>query len=137
MHGNKERQDILPDYDESRITRFGAFLRYSGLDELPQFYNVLKGDMSVVGPRPMMVYQNMLMKNHVAGFELREKVRPGITGLAQVSGLRGPVNSLQFMQERINADNYYINHLSIKLDTKIILKTFLPFIKIKEFKGID
>jgi putative colanic acid biosynthesis UDP-glucose lipid carrier transferase len=109
--------------NDSRITRFGAFLRRTSLDELPQFINVLQGRMSVVGPRPHAVAHNELYRKLIRGYMIRHKVRPGITGLAQVSGWRGETDSVEKMKGRIECDLAYLRSWSLALDLQIILKT--------------
>ncbi|MFA6062338.1 MAG: undecaprenyl-phosphate glucose phosphotransferase [Gallionella sp.] len=110
---------------DSRLTRFGAFLRRTSLDELPQFINVLQGTMSIVGPRPHAVAHNEQYRKLIRGYMLRHKVKPGITGLAQVSGFRGETDTLDKMQKRVEYDLEYIQTWSLWLDIKIILKTVL------------
>jgi putative colanic acid biosynthesis UDP-glucose lipid carrier transferase len=109
--------------NDSRITRFGAFLRRTSLDELPQFINVLQGRMSVVGPRPHAVAHNELYRKLIRGYMIRHKVRPGITGLAQVNGLRGETDTVDKMKARIDYDLAYLRNWSVLLDLQIILKT--------------
>jgi putative colanic acid biosynthesis UDP-glucose lipid carrier transferase len=109
--------------NDSRVTRFGAFLRRTSLDELPQFINVLQGRMSVVGPRPHAVAHNELYRKLIRGYMIRHKVRPGITGLAQVNGLRGETDSLDKMRARIEYDLAYLRGWSLLLDLQIVLKT--------------
>jgi len=111
--------------DDPRITLLGRFLRRTSLDELPQFWNVLQGTMSIVGPRPHAVAHNEEYRQLIEGYMLRHKVKPGITGWAQVSGLRGETDTLDKMQARIEYDLYYINHWSVWLDLKIILMTIM------------
>jgi len=106
-----------------RLTHFGAFLRRYSLDELPQFLNVLQGRMSVVGPRPHAVAHNELYRKLIKGYMIRHKVRPGITGWAQVNGLRGETQSLDKMQARIEYDLDYLRHWSLRLDLWIVLRT--------------
>lgn len=106
-----------------RITSFGAFLRRTSLDELPQFWNVLTGEMSIVGPRPHAVAHNDQYKVLVDDYMLRHRVKPGITGWAQVSGYRGETDTLDKMQKRVEYDLYYIEHWSLWLDLKIIVMT--------------
>lgn len=110
---------------DPRVTRFGAFLRRTSLDELPQFINVLQGRMSIVGPRPHAVAHNELYRGLIGGYMLRHKVKPGITGLAQVSGFRGETETVDKMAARIHHDLEYLRHWSIQLDLSIILKTLL------------
>ena len=108
---------------DSRITPFGAFLRRTSLDELPQFWNVLTGEMSIVGPRPHAVAHNDQYKVLVDDYMLRHRVKPGITGWAQVNGYRGETDTLDKMQKRVEYDLYYIEHWSLGLDLKIIFLT--------------
>ncbi|HEX5612286.1 MAG TPA: undecaprenyl-phosphate glucose phosphotransferase [Burkholderiales bacterium] len=109
--------------DDKRVTRFGAFLRRYSLDELPQFVNVLQGRMSVVGPRPHAVAHNEMYRKLIRGYMFRHKVKPGITGLAQVSGFRGETASLDRMKGRVEHDLAYLRNWSLLLDLKIIVKT--------------
>ena len=108
---------------DQRVTRLGAFLRRSSLDELPQFVNVLQGRMSVVGPRPHAVAHNELYRKLIKGYMVRHKVKPGITGWAQVNGQRGETNTLDKMQARIDLDLDYLRHWSLLLDLRIIART--------------
>ena len=109
--------------NDSRVTTLGAFLRKSSLDELPQFFNVLQGRMSVVGPRPHAVAHNELYRTKIQGYMLRHKVKPGITGLAQVKGYRGETDTLDKMEGRVKYDLEYIRNWSLSLDVKIIALT--------------
>jgi putative colanic acid biosynthesis UDP-glucose lipid carrier transferase len=109
--------------DDKRITRFGAFLRRTSLDEVPQFFNVLQGRMSIVGPRPHAVAHNETYRKLIKGYMIRHKVKPGITGLAQVSGFRGETETLDKMKGRIDQDLAYLRNWSLRLDLQIILKT--------------
>ena len=108
---------------DPRITRVGAFLRRSSLDELPQFVNVLQGRMSIVGPRPHAVAHNEQYRKLIKGYMLRHKVKPGITGWAQVNGMRGETETLDKMQARIQYDLDYLRSWSLWLDLWIIVKT--------------
>jgi len=108
---------------DPRVTPFGAFLRRYSLDELPQFINVLQGRMSVVGPRPHAVAHNEMYRRLIRGYMIRHKVKPGITGLAQVNGLRGETDTLDKMRARIECDLAYLRHWSLLLDLQIVLKT--------------
>jgi len=109
--------------NDPRITPLGAFLRRNSLDELPQFINVLQGRMSIVGPRPHVVAHNDYYKEKVPRYMLRHKVKPGITGWAQVHGFRGETETLDKMEKRVEYDLYYIEHISLWLDIKIIAMT--------------
>jgi putative colanic acid biosynthesis UDP-glucose lipid carrier transferase len=111
--------------DDPRITKFGAFLRRTSLDELPQFLNVLEGKMSIVGPRPHAIVHGEYYKDVVDGYMKRHKVKPGITGWAQIHGLRGETDTVDKMQRRIQYDIEYIENWSLWLDFKIILLTFI------------
>jgi putative colanic acid biosynthesis UDP-glucose lipid carrier transferase len=110
---------------DGRVTPFGAFLRRYSLDELPQFINVLQGRMSVVGPRPHAVAHTEMYRKLIRGFMIRHKVKPGITGWAQVNGLRGETNALDKMEKRIAYDLAYLRRWSLRLDLCIVLKTIL------------
>ncbi|WP_233410067.1 MULTISPECIES: undecaprenyl-phosphate glucose phosphotransferase [Burkholderia] len=111
--------------DDPRITRVGAFLRRTSLDELPQFINVLRGEMSVVGPRPHALEHDDLYRKIVDGYIHRYRVKPGITGWAQVNGLRGETDRIEKMQRRIEADLYYLRNWSFALDMRIVMATAL------------
>jgi putative colanic acid biosynthesis UDP-glucose lipid carrier transferase len=115
--------------NDSRITRFGGFLRRTSLDELPQFINVLQGRMSVVGPRPHAVAHNELYRKLIRGYMIRHKVRPGITGLAQVNGLRGETDTVEKMKARIDYDLAYLRQWSVLLDLQIVLKTVVVVLR--------
>jgi putative colanic acid biosynthesis UDP-glucose lipid carrier transferase len=109
--------------DDERITRLGAFLRRTNLDELPQFLNVIGGSMSIVGPRPHAIAHNELYRKKVQGYMLRHKVKPGITGWAQVNGWRGETDTLEKMERRVEHDLDYIRNWSLLWDLQIILMT--------------
>ena len=109
--------------NDSRITSIGAFLRRSSLDELPQFINVLQGRMSIVGPRPHAVAHNEMYRKLIKGYMLRHKVKPGITGWAQVNGMRGETATLDKMEGRIQFDLAYLRRWSLWLDIWIMLRT--------------
>jgi putative colanic acid biosynthesis UDP-glucose lipid carrier transferase len=108
---------------DARITPVGAFIRRTSLDELPQFFNVLLGDMSVVGPRPHAVLHNEEYRSKVDYYMLRHKVKPGITGWAQINGWRGETDTLDKMEKRVEFDLQYIKHWSVWFDIKIIFLT--------------
>jgi Undecaprenyl-phosphate glucose phosphotransferase len=111
--------------DDDRITPFGRFLRRTSLDELPQFINVVRGDMSIVGPRPHAVAHNEQYAKLIDEYLARHKVKPGITGWAQVNGLRGETDTLDKMERRVQFDLHYIENWSLALDLRIILMTIL------------
>jgi putative colanic acid biosynthesis UDP-glucose lipid carrier transferase len=111
--------------NDSRVTRLGGFLRRSSLDELPQFFNVLAGTMSVVGPRPHATAHNERYRKMIQGYMVRHKVRPGITGWAQANGWRGETDTLDKMEARVEHDLWYIRNWSVLLDLKIIIHTAL------------
>ncbi|MGH7461693.1 MAG: undecaprenyl-phosphate glucose phosphotransferase, partial [Longimicrobiales bacterium] len=109
--------------NDPRVTRLGQFLRRTSLDELPQFINVLQGSMSIVGPRPHPIEMNDLYCDQVERYMWRHKVKPGITGWAQVNGYRGETDTLDKMRKRVEYDLYYIEHWSLLFDIRIILMT--------------
>ncbi len=109
--------------NDPRVTPIGKFLRKTSLDELPQFINVLRGDMSVVGPRPHAVAHNELYRRQIRGYMLRHKIKPGITGWAQVNGARGETDTIDKMERRIEYDLEYLDNWSLILDIKIIFMT--------------
>jgi putative colanic acid biosynthesis UDP-glucose lipid carrier transferase len=111
--------------NDPRITTFGKFIRKTSIDELPQFFNVLQGRMSIVGPRPHAVAHNEQYRGQIKGYMLRHKVKPGITGLAQINGFRGETDTLEKMQGRIKYDLEYITQWSLSLDFKIFLLTII------------
>ena len=110
--------------DDQRITLIGGILRRTSLDELPQLFNVLMGNMSLVGPRPHANAHNEYYRKEIEGYMLRHKVKPGITGLAQVNGCRGETETLDKMERRVFFDHQYIRNWSIWLDLKILFRTF-------------
>ncbi|HEX4871857.1 MAG TPA: undecaprenyl-phosphate glucose phosphotransferase [Nevskiaceae bacterium] len=120
-----QRQQQQATKDDPRVTPVGRFIRRTSIDELPQFLNVLKGDMSVVGPRPHSVAHNEQYRKEVKRYMARHKVKPGLTGWAQVNGLRGETANLERMEERIRYDLEYIRNWSPMLDIKIIFMTVL------------
>lgn len=123
VHQEGEFQVTQASKNDKRITPLGAFMRRTSLDELPQFINVLQGRMSIVGPRPHAVVHNEFYKELVPGYMLRHKVKPGITGWAQINGFRGETDTLDKMEKRVEYDLHYIENLSLALDLKIILLT--------------
>lgn len=126
---NDEADTLQVAEDDKRITTVGRFLRKNSLDELPQFINVLKGDMSIVGPRPHMLYHTEIYSVLIPGYMRRLAVKPGITGVAQVLGYRGEISELADMARRVKLDLWYVDHRSFKLDLYIFLYTLLDFLK--------
>jgi putative colanic acid biosynthesis UDP-glucose lipid carrier transferase len=108
---------------DPRVTRVGRFLRRTSLDELPQLFNVLSGEMSLVGPRPHAILHDEKYAQQIEGYSARHHVKPGITGWAQVHGWRGETETLEKMRQRVEYDIYYINHWSLLLDFRILFKT--------------
>jgi len=108
---------------DSRITRVGAVLRALSIDELPQLLNIVRGDMSLVGPRPHALGHDEAWARNVVGYADRFRARPGLTGYAQVKGLRGEVRELDQIRARVEADNHYVDNWSLRLDLAIILRT--------------
>lgn len=120
---------IPTDRNDLRVTRFGRFLRKTSLDELPQFYNLLRGDMSRAGPRPLDSKEALLMKQILDNYMIRYHVRPGITGWAQINGYRGGTQNMSLMQKRIDIDNWYMHNWTIGLDIQIIFYTAIKLLK--------
>lgn len=131
MRINAESDSKMASFQDPRITRIGAFIRKTSIDELPQFFNVLLGEMTIVGPRPHMIAHTKRFNQVVDNFMVRHFIKPGITGLAQISGLRGEI-SLAEWQDRINFDLEYLEKWSIFLDIKICFITLASV-----FKGDD
>ncbi|MEQ9262249.1 MAG: undecaprenyl-phosphate glucose phosphotransferase [Owenweeksia sp.] len=123
MKPNKEADAQQATANDHRLTPFGKFIRQFNLDELPQFFNVLKGEMSVVGPRPHMVAHTREYTALMDQYMVRHFAKPGITGLAQINGLRGEVTAAGDIEARVKTDVYYIENWSVLLDIKIILTT--------------
>ena len=123
MHVNKDADHAQATKDDPRKFAFGNFMRKTNIDEFPQFINVLKGDMSIVGPRPHMLYHTEMYGNLIDKYMVRHFCRPGITGYAQVTGFRGETKELWQMEERVKRDIWYIENWTFLLDMKIIFKT--------------
>lgn len=132
MRINSMADKIHTSKNDTRVTKVGAFLRKTSLDEFPQFFNVLLGSMSVVGPRPHMNEQSFKFTKEVRNYMKRKSVKPGITGLAQVSGYRGEITNRIDIENRVRFDIFYIENWSIMLDIKIIFQTVFNV-----FKGED
>jgi lipopolysaccharide/colanic/teichoic acid biosynthesis glycosyltransferase len=129
MRMNKDSDLKQMTKGDSRVTKIGQFIRKTSIDELPQFFNVLKGEMSVVGPRPHMLNHTKQYNELTENFMVRHFVKPGITGLAQIRGLRGEITDMKYMQERINVDIEYLENWDIISDIKICFLTFYSIIK--------
>ena len=132
MHVNGLAHKKQAEKGDSRITKFGAFIRKTSIDELPQFFNVLLGDMSVVGPRPHMVHLAKEYSDLISNYLVRQYAKPGITGWAQVNGFRGETKELVDMENRVEYDIWYIENWSLALDIKIVIKTIINIFKGEE-----
>lgn len=132
MRVNKDSDKIQATRDDPRKTRFGNFLRSTSLDEIPQFLNVLLGDMSVVGPRPHMLRHTEEYSRLIDKYMVRHFVKPGITGWSQVTGYRGETRELREMEGRVKGDIWYIEHWSFWLDMQIIYKTVMNAVRGEE-----
>lgn len=129
MKVNKNANDLQAALNDPRITRMGKFLRMSNLDELPQFINVLIGDMSIVGPRPHMIKDSEYFAEIFPGYYNRYLVLPGITGLAQINGFRGPTPNTRSIYKRLQWDLYYVEHATTGMDIRIILLTAIETLR--------
>lgn len=127
-----EKTEEMTTKNDPRVTKIGAFLRRTSLDEMPQFFNVLFGDMSIVGPRPHLWIHNNEYQKKIKKYNVRLHVRPGITGLAQVKGYRGEIETDDEMVNRIKYDVFYIENWSLFLDVKIIMLTIINIFKGQE-----
>jgi len=125
MRVHDDREVVQASRNDSRITAVGRFIRRTSLDELPQLFNVLQGQMALVGPRPHAVAHNHYYSGKILAYMARHRIKPGITGLAQISGCRGETDTIDKMQRRVEMDLHYINNWSLWLDLKILVKT--PF----------
>jgi len=123
MHEEEDGKITQATVNDARLTRVGAFMRKTSIDELPQLLNVLKGDMSLVGPRPHARQHNHYYADKIVAYMSRHRILPGMTGLAQVNGCRGETETLEKMEKRVEYDLTYINNWSIWLDIRILLKT--------------
>lgn len=125
MRVNSQSDTLQASADDPRKTKTGSFLRRTSIDELPQFYNVLRGDMSIVGPRPHMTAQSRIYTELIDQYMVRHLIRPGITGWAQVNGFRGETRELWQMKGRVEHDVWYIGHWSAMLDINILIRTII------------
>jgi len=129
MRVNADSDTLQASKGDPRVTRFGNFLRRTSIDELPQFFNVWRGEMSIVGPRPHMVAQTAMYSELIDKYMLRHTIKPGITGWAQVHGLRGQTEELWQMEKRVELDVWYAENWSFFLDLKIIFHTVINALK--------
>ena len=129
MKVNEKSDTLQATKDDPRKTKFGNFLRKTSLDELPQFINVFRGDMSIVGPRPHMVQQTHQYSELIDKYMLRHTIRPGITGWAQINGFRGPTDELWKMEKRVELDVWYAENWNFMLDVKIMFLTIVNAIR--------
>lgn len=129
MRASKYNSIKATERNDPRVTKIGKFLRKTSFDELPQFINVLKGEMSIVGPRPHMISQDQYYRDIINRYSLRHYVKPGITGLSQVKGYRGAIDCNDDMEKRIRTDVYYVRNWSYLLDIQIIYMTVMLVIK--------
>ena len=134
---NLEADKCSASDNDRRVTSIGKFLRKTSLDELPQFINVLLGDMSIVGPRPHMYADCNRFSEYIQDYKFRNIVRPGITGLAQVKGFRGPAEDSYNIITRFYYDSVYIQKMTFLLDIKILLNTFFQVLSLIFFKHIS
>ena len=126
---NKNSDKVFADHNDKRLTNFGKFIRVSALDELPQFINVFLGDMSIIGPRPHPILLNKEYERKIQKFNKRHQFKPGITGLAQISGYRGKILNYSGMYSRVKLDRYYFKNWSFLFDLKIFFKTLFKMIR--------
>ena len=128
MHVNEDSDKLQAVKNDPRKTKVGDFLRKTNIDEIPQFFNVLKGDMSVVGPRPHMLKHTEDYSALIDTYMIRHFVKPGLTGWAQVNGFRGETKKLEQMERRVEMDVWYIENWTPWLDFKIVVKTIVNII---------
>jgi lipopolysaccharide/colanic/teichoic acid biosynthesis glycosyltransferase len=129
MQMNTVSDSLQAQKEDARVTSIGKFIRRTSIDELPQFFNVLLGDMSVVGPRPHMLKHTSDYNEQIDNFMVRHFVKPGITGLAQVSGFRGETKKVSDMKRRVNADIDYLQNWNLIKDIKICFLTIIVTLK--------
>ena len=129
MTVNEESDTMQATKGDLRITKIGSFIRRTSLDEFPQFFNVFKGDMSIVGPRPHMLRHTQEYSQLIGNFMNRHAIKPGITGLAQVKGYRGEIDNPELLSSRVRLDTFYVNNWSLYLDLKIVIFTIFGVFK--------
>ena len=135
MHASADADTKQAEKGDSRVFRFGEFLRRSSIDELPQFINVFKGDMSLIGPRPHMLHHTDIYSDLIGDYMIRHLAKPGITGWAQVNGCRGETKELSEMKERVEKDIWYIEHWSVELDVYIFFLTLWQLLRHEDEKA--
>ena len=135
MHQSADADTKQAEKGDRRVFRFGEFLRRSSIDELPQFINVFRGDMSLIGPRPHMLHHTDIYSDLIGDYMIRHLAKPGITGWAQVNGCRGETKELSEMKERVEKDIWYIEHWSVELDVSIFFMTLWQLIRHEDEKA--
>ena len=135
MHQSADADTKQAEKGDSRVFKFGEFLRRSCIDELPQFNNVFKGDMSIIGPRPHMLHHTDIYSDLIGDYMIRHLAKPGITGWAQVNGCRGETKELSEMKERVEKDIWYIEHWSVELDVSIFFLTLWQLLRHEDEKA--
>ena len=135
MHQSADADTKQAVKGDSRVFPFGEFLRKSSLDELPQFINVFRGDMSIIGPRPHMIHHTDIYSELIGDYMIRHLAKPGITGWAQVNGCRGETKELSEMKDRVEKDIWYIEHWSVELDVSIFLQTVWQILRHQDEKA--
>ena len=135
MHQSADADTKQAEKGDSRVCKFGEFLRRSSIDELPQFINVFKGDMSIIGPRPHMLHHTDIYSDLIGDYMIRHLAKPGITGWAQVNGCRGETKELSEMKERVEKDIWYIEHWSVELDVSIFFLTLWQLLRHEDEKA--
>lgn len=131
MYRNDKADTLQAEADDPRVTRVGTVLRKTSLDELPQLWNVLVGDMSLIGPRPHMLEHTEYYSARIPDYMRRHDMRPGLTGYAQIKGFRGPTPRLEDMERRVKADLEYIDRFSLWLDFRIFFATLWRMVTFK------
>jgi lipopolysaccharide/colanic/teichoic acid biosynthesis glycosyltransferase len=132
MYINEKSDEIQASRNDHRITKVGLFLRKTSIDEFPQFINVLKGEMSIVGPRPHMLLHTEIYGKQIKNYMNRLSLKQGLTGIAQVKGFRGETADIRLMESRVEHDLWYAENWSLWLDIKIIFLTIIKIFKTDE-----
>lgn len=129
MKVNANSDKLQATKNDARLTKFGAFMRKTSIDELPQFFNVWKGEMSIVGPRPHMLKHTEQYQKLIEKYLVRQFLKPGITGWAQVNGFRGETKELSLMEKRVEHDIWYMENWALMLDVRIVFMTVINVVK--------